>query len=307
MIEKVFTADLHTHLLEKNTKPEDYWKYAKKRKLDAIAMTEHAEFRPEKAFEIAKKTKPKNILLIPGIELNTDIGHVLVYAENERVFQIPELRKKGIEIEKVIEIGKENKLLVSIAHPWGFSHDSAAYIFGEKKLEKLVEENSIGVEAFNGMIGQLAYFVYNSKWVSRPRNFFEKLETNKIAKKIRISKIGEKARKKIDSKSMEIVERTRKAIELGEKAGFITAGSDAHSAVRIGAGIIKMRLPEQQDNTSFLKALREKKNIEWAGPLIKEKKDSIEIVQLPRKKMEALQALKYAAKTKLHRKVQVKE
>ena len=302
MAKKIFTIDLHSHLLEKHTKPKEYWKFVKKHGIDIIAITEHAEFKPEKAFEELKKTKPKNMLLIPGMEINSSIGHVLVYAKDERVFDFPEFKKKGIEIEKIIEIAKKEGFVLSIAHPWGFSYDSAAYIMGPKALEKLVKEKEIGIEAFNGMLGQLGDFVYSSRWVSRPMNFFEKLEKNRIARKIKISKLGEKARKKIDKKSREIIERTAKNLELGEISAFVTAGSDAHSAGRLGAGIIRMNLEENIDNEKFLKALKERKGIEWIGPLVKKKKEHWEVIKLPRKKVEALQAFKYAAKTYLWKK-----
>ena len=307
MSERLFTADLHTHLLEKKTKPRDYWKSVKARKIDIVAITEHAECKPRKAFEMLEKTKPKNVLLVPGIEINSEIGHVLVYGKDESVFEQEEFFKKNARIKEIIQIAEKNNFLLSISHPWGLSYDSAAFIMGEKKLEKLVRENRIGVEAFNGMMGQLSYFVYKSNWVKKPLNFFERLENNRVAKKIRLSKIGKKAREKISEKSLEIIERTAKPIALGNKASFITAGSDAHSAARIGAGIIKIRLPEKTGIEEFLSALEQKKGIEWIGPLVKQKNGSMEIVKLPRKKIEALQAFKYAAKRYIMKKAGVRQ
>ena len=110
MPEKIFTIDLHTHLLEKKIKPKEYWQNVLAKKIDVVGITEHAEFRPQKAFEMLLETKPKNVLLIPGIELNSSIGHTLVYGKN--VFDFPEFLEKGIEIKKVIETAKKNGLLV---------------------------------------------------------------------------------------------------------------------------------------------------------------------------------------------------
>jgi hypothetical protein len=307
MAEKLFIVDLHTHLLEKKVKPKDYWAYVLARKINVVAITEHAEFKPWKAFEALLETKPKNVLLIPGIEINSSIGHVLVYAKDRHIFDFSELLEKGVEIEKIVSIANRNGFFVSIAHPWGFSYDSAAFIAGEMRLEKIVLKNKIGVEAFNGMVGQVGNFVYNTNWVKKPLNFFEKLENNRVAKKIRLSKIGENARKKIDEKSREVIERTAKPIMLGNKASFITAGSDAHYATRIGAGVMKMRLEESIDNEKFLDCLAQKKNIEWIGPLTMEKNGKTEFVKLPKKKVEALQALKYAAKTWIIKKTRLKE
>ena len=71
------TIDLHTHLLEKEVNPASYWKAAKEKKLDAVAITEHVYENPEKAYNLLLEKKPKGILLIPGMELGTDIGHVV--------------------------------------------------------------------------------------------------------------------------------------------------------------------------------------------------------------------------------------
>lgn len=297
---KTLNADLHTHAIEKDTKASAYWKRVLEIGLDAVAITEHAEHNPKEAYERIAAEKPEGVLLIPGIELKTSIGHVIAYGKDEGIYEIPELLEIGLPIERAIEIAKENGLLLSIAHPWGFSHDSAAYLIGRKKLEQIVERNYIGVETYDGMIGSLYRYVMESGWIKKPLKFFSFLERNRVARRIAIGKIGAKMRKKIDAKSSELVNRCVAPIELGEKAAFITAGSDAHSAERIGCGMIRLRVNETGEITNefLLSALQDKRNVIWAGPLMKELKENIyEPAVEPLHRKEILQGLKYATKS----------
>ncbi len=300
MMQKTLSADLHTHAIEKDTKASAYWKRVLEIGLDAVAITEHAEHNPKEAYGRIAAEKPEGVLLIPGIELKTSIGHVIAYCESARIYEIAELLEIDLPIERAIEIARENGLLLSIAHPWGFSHDSAAYLIGRKKLEQIVERNYIGVETYDGMIGSLYRYVMDSGWIKRPLKFFSFLERNRVARRIAIGKLGAAMRKKIDAKSSELVNRCVAPIELGEKARFITAGSDAQSAERIGCGVIRIRADGigEITNGSFLKLLQDKGNVVWAGPLMKELKDNIyEPAVEPLHRKEILQGLKYATKS----------
>jgi len=290
------TFDLHTHLFEKEIHPEVYWKWVKKKKIDVIAITEHIEEKPKMAFELLMEKKPSNIVLLPGVELNTSIGHVLAIGKDAGIYGIKEFMQKGLDMKRAIELAKEHNVLLSISHPWGFSYDSASYIIGEKKLEKIVEKGCIGVEAFNGMMGSVGNFVYGTNWVRKPLNFFDFLEKNRVARKTRLSKIGKKLRKKIDKKSREVIERCAKPIELGEKAAFITAGSDAHSASRIGSGIMKIESNEKKvDAAKALELIAKKQNVVWAGPFVEERADgSYKVVKESPNKMEVIAGFRYA-------------
>lgn len=265
------SMDLHTHLLERKVKPRHYWEAVLEKGLDVVAITEHAELKPRLAFERLATTKPENVVLIPGMELETSAGHVLAYGKNEEIFEIPELQKKGIHIKRVLELAKQNGLLLSFAHPWGFSKDSSYYKLGLKKLTKVIRDNGLGVEVFNGMIWSLSEFVYSSDWIRKPINFFDFLEKNIVSRKIRLSVLGAKARKKLSTKAWEVVTRNAYAIELGKHARFITAGSDAHNADRIGSGILMMRVDWPCDNVEkALQVLQEKERVVWSGPFVVE-------------------------------------
>ncbi|MDP6670276.1 MAG: PHP domain-containing protein [archaeon] len=296
----ILTIDLHTHLLEMGVKPNDYWKQVKERGLNAVAITEHVEEDPVLAYYKLVGRKPKDVLLIPGMELNTNIGHVVALGSSPKIYEEPGFLKVGLDIEKALRLAKKHGVLLSISHPWGFSHDSAAYIIGERQLEKFVEANEIGVETFNGMIGHIENFVFGTNWVKRPLNFFDFLEKNKVAKKTRLDKIGTRLKETLGSKSKEAIERCVKPVELGKKAAFVTAGSDAHYPNRIGSGILKLSVDaEKIDNRTLLDALSKKDNVVWSGPGVTETIDGdFKLVSGPPSKKEVILGLKYAAISK---------
>jgi histidinol phosphatase-like PHP family hydrolase len=295
------SMDLHTHLNEHKVKPELYWEAVLSKGLDAIAITEHADCKPKNAFEKLEATKPEGVVLIPGIELNTNAGHVLAYGKNSELFEIKELLKKDLNINLAIELAKQNDFLLSFSHPWGFSQDSAFYKIGLKKLSRIVKENDVGIEVFNGMIWQLGEFVYSSDWIRKPINFFDFLEKNIVSRKIKLSVLGAKAKKQLSTKAWEVVTRNAYAIELGKCASFVTAGSDAHSADRIGSGILRLKVEENwQDIDSLFSMLHEKNRIVWSGPFVVETAPgNFEKISRPLREGEILSGLRYATAKKI--------
>jgi len=294
-MEEILTFDLHTHLNEKKYKARDYWKQVVGIGLDGVAITEHADFRPKEAYEEIFNEKPEDKLLIAGIEINSDKGHVLAYSHSPEIYEIEEFLKKDVPIEDVIKAGRENNVMVCLSHPMGFSKDSVGFFLNMAEVEELIRKEKLGVEVYNGMIGHLSNFVYDSAWIRKPRNFLAFLEKNIVARKMRLSKVGSKLGGKIDKKSLEVVNRCASAIELGNIADFVVAGSDAHSAERIGSGILKIKYRKDEiDEQKLLQALRNKDNVVWSGPLIMETKDGVyEKLEDPLKKMEIVQGLRY--------------
>ncbi len=295
-MDNTFSFDLHTHLNEKKFKADAYWKRVLEIGLDGTAITEHADFRPKEAYEELLAKKPKGVLLIPGIEINSDKGHILAYSHSPEIYEIDEFMQKDVPLEDVINLGKENNVMICISHPMGFSKDSLGFFFNVKEVEDLIIENKLGVEVYNGMIGHLSNFIYDSAWIRKPRNFLAFLEKNIISRKIRLSKIGSKLGEKLDNKSLEVVNRCASAIELGNIAEFVVAGSDAHSADRIGSGMIKIRHRDMElDEKELLSSLKNKQNIVWSGPLVRETSPGVfEKIEDPLKKVEIVQGLRYA-------------
>jgi len=302
----LLTIDFHTHLLEKGVFAASYWKAVKSNKLNAVAITEHADESPEKAYRLLLEKKPKNVLLLPGLELNTSAGHVLAFAKNDDIYRIESLFKKNLPIKNAIKTAEAEELLLSIAHPWGLSYDSAAYLLGEKKLLALVEKEKIGVEAFNGMFGNVGSFFYATNWVKKPINFFDFLEKSRLGKKTRLSKLASKGKQKIDKKGRELLERCSKPYQLAAKAKFATAGSDAHKPSRIGTGITKLQVKDKSLQ-SVLEAVENKKNVKWLGPFVRETSKGYAVDKTSIQKTELLSGLQYAAKRAIMKKVSRKK
>lgn len=303
----IVNADLHTHLLEKGERPERYWGAVKTKGLDAVAITEHADKRPERAYKALLESRSKAVVLVPGIELNTSIGHVLAFGRDEGIYSIERLYRKKLPIGEAVEIAKREGLVLSVAHPWGFSYDSAAFIAGEKRLERLVKGKGLGVEAYNGMFGNASSYFYSSSWIKKPMNFFDFLEKSRLGRKTRLSRLGKRARSKLDRKGRELIERCTKPMELGEKAGFVTAGSDAHSADRIGAGIMKVKVRGKVNAGKLLEAVQEKGNVMWAGPYVRETKQGNFVAdKASLGKKELLQGLRYATKRAIVKRIRRK-
>ena len=298
--------DFHTHLLEKGVKPKAYWKAVKARKLGAIAITEHSYEKPGLAYEMLFEEKPKGIALIPGMEITSEAGHMLVLGKDQGIYDLEKLFGKKVLVKDALELAKKHGFVLSISHPWGFSNDSAAFILGEKKLNALVEKKKIGVEAFNGMFGNIGSFFYSTNWVKKPMNFFDFLEKSRIGRKTRLSRLGAKGKEKLDRKGREIIERGIKPFELAQKAAFITAGSDAHSPQAIGSGIVKLEVKGKAVPEGILEALQDKGNVKWAGPYIRETKQGIAFDRITFRKKDVLSGIKYAAKSKIVGKVRGK-
>lgn len=305
MVEAIASADLHTHLLEKREKAEKYWRAVENAGLDVVAITEHVECNPKKAFQVLEEKKPESVLLIPGIELFTDIGHVLAFWESSELFEIPEFSSIGIEMKKVVEIAKSEGIALSIAHPWGFNYDSAYYLGGMPRLRKYAKFEGVGIEAYNAMIASVAEFAFKSPWIKRPARLFNYLEGNRIARKTGIARLSSVLKKKLDKKTSDLIARNLNAMEFGEEAEFITAGSDAHYADKIGTGILKLKVEnEKLSEKSFLKALREKENAVWAGPKVEEvSKGVFEREKLKFRRSEILSGLGYATKKAVKNKI----
>lgn len=293
---RIYTIDFHTHLLEKGMKANDYWKGVARAGLDGVAITEHADCGAKEAYEKLLETKPSGIVLIPGVEVNSNAGHILVYGKNASLYNVKELFEDKVDFEKLIRAVKREGLMLCVAHPWGFGYDSAAYLYGARKLEDIIKGEGLGVEVYNGMIGHLNNFIYESGWIKRPINFCDFLEKNRIARKTGLDKLGGRVKGELNKKTREVIIRCASALELGELGSFITAGSDAHSAERIGAGILKFKSEDEDlDVSGVLDALYDKDNIIWSGPLVKEVKEGVyERVEDPISKKEMVQGVRYA-------------
>ncbi|MFA5357604.1 MAG: PHP-associated domain-containing protein [archaeon] len=290
-------ADMHTHLLEKRVSPKKWWKLVKARKLSVVAITEHGEKKPKKAYLKLLKARPKqmrNMLLIPGMEAKTNAGHVLVYGQDASIYEIKKLQEKNVPLKKVLEIAKCNNLTVSLSHPYGYKLDSACEIIGEKKVKQLLARNMIGIEYYNGMLGSANDFIFRTEWVRKLYNFFDFAEKNRVAKKLRIAKRSGRTKRKLEKISKETIERVQKPILLSRSAKFITVGSDAHYPKNIGSAVIELK-KRPKDAAEFLKMIRNRETL-LAGPNFYSQNPVDEL-----KKKELFEGLKYVAESRVGR------
>ncbi len=82
--------DLHTHSLpwsdDSKLELPDLVEQSKKAGLDGICLTEHDWFRDRE--ELAELSRKHDILLLPGVEINTEEGHFLVFGITKYSFGI---------------------------------------------------------------------------------------------------------------------------------------------------------------------------------------------------------------------------
>ncbi len=288
-------ADLHTHLNEKKIKPINWWKAAKEKKLSIVAITEHSNYKPKEAYLKLKKIQPKEIMLIAGMEAKTSAGDLLIFAEDERLYDFLELQKKDINIEKALTIIKENNLLVSFPHPYGYKTDSACEVIGEEKTKQLMKKFGVGVEYYNGMLASANELLFGRKFVKGIYGALDFVGTNKATKALLIDKTTNYPQKKIEKLAVSTLEKVRKGMLLGEEAQFITVGSDAHYPNAIGTAIIEMKRKPKNEK-DFLNMIKNKE-ILWKGPNIYSK-NPVDIIG----KKEMIEGLTYLAKKNVFKK-----
>ncbi|MDY6912235.1 MAG: PHP domain-containing protein [Chloroflexota bacterium] len=105
--------DLHTHTHpfsdDSRVSPDELISKAKTAGLDGICLTEHEHFWEEG--EIEKLRTKHDFLVLPGVELNAEIGHVLVFGLHQYLFGMHHL---DFVRQKVDEAGG----IIILAHPY---------------------------------------------------------------------------------------------------------------------------------------------------------------------------------------------
>lgn len=238
------TLDLNTKLLKMKQSPKKYWSFVIKNGLLGTAITEHSDNDPKKAYFELLKHKPKNKILIPGMTVSTDSGDVIIYSVTEDIYNYGLLYESGISIKRVCDFCKKKGFLISIAHPFGLISNSATYKMGLDKLEKFIKKNEIGVETYNGMIGYISYYMYDSFFIRKLRQILDFFEVHEFFNALGLKNFSFNLNKKLDQKSYDVVYKFASAIKLGKIAKFVTAGSGTDYVQRIGSGILIMELPK---------------------------------------------------------------
>ncbi|OUJ18983.1 Metal-dependent phosphoesterase (PHP family) [Methanonatronarchaeum thermophilum] len=131
---------------------EEIIESAEKQELDAIAITDHD--RIEGNLEGQKLCENKDLIVIPGVEVTTKDGHLIVLGINETI-------EPGLSVEKTIEIAKKENAFIIVPHLFHrYRHGIG------KKIDKLKDK----VDAIE---------VYNSRYVTGIANARAKRYTKK--------------------------------------------------------------------------------------------------------------------------------
>ncbi len=126
-------ADLHVHTTYSKDSlitPKDLVYYAKKRGLNAVAVTDHNTL--EGSYKIAKETK--DFLIIPGMEVSSSDGHIVA-------LNVSELVPRGLSAEVTVDrIHKAGGVAIA-CHP---------FVFFKGSLKGKVCNTFDAIEVING-------------------------------------------------------------------------------------------------------------------------------------------------------------
>jgi predicted metal-dependent phosphoesterase TrpH len=136
--------DLHVHTIfskDSLIKPEDAVKIALKKGLDGLAICDHNTL---KAYRILKKKRFKDIIIIPGVEIETHIGEVM------GLFIEEEIKTKNNNFFTIVNKIKDNNGLVVIPHPFDFlrSNHLKLNLLNDNIIKKYID----GIEIMNSRI-----------------------------------------------------------------------------------------------------------------------------------------------------------
>ena len=130
----ILTLDLHVHSdasFDGRLKPAEIIEAARAAGLDGVAICDHDTFPDLSGVDV-----PEDFLLIPGVEISTDLGHILGL-----LYDVPpELPKNRSAVDAIDAIHAAGGLAV-LAHPFQHSRD-------EERLTPLIGTLD-GVEVFN--------------------------------------------------------------------------------------------------------------------------------------------------------------
>jgi len=133
-------ADLHVHTTFSDgfSSPQEVVKTAIEKNIDCLCITDHHETKG--AIEAMRFGFDKDILIIPGIEVTTKLGHILG-------INVKKVIPGGLSPEETIkEIRRQGGIAV-IAHPFDWPIED--FVGGGKKILDISPD---GVEVFNASV-----------------------------------------------------------------------------------------------------------------------------------------------------------
>jgi len=149
--ELIIKADLHIHTTysDGSGTPYEVIKYAIRKGLDVIAVTDHNTFRGAlEALRILRGKKLSRPYIIIGNEVRTSVGDVIVLCDEA----LQELEgREGINIYVLYDIAKSNNCFTFPAHPYDISR------VGIGDYIKVLKWDAI--EIFNAMSNPLSNYM----------------------------------------------------------------------------------------------------------------------------------------------------
>jgi len=138
--------DLHTHSLpysyDSDLTPSEVVELCKQAGLDGVCLTEHDEFWEKQ--DLIKLGREHDLLVLPGVELSTDIGHILVFGVDSYAFGMH-------RAEFVREVVNREGGFMILAHPY---REKSTHLIFKSSLEELhlnaAFELVDALEYFNG-------------------------------------------------------------------------------------------------------------------------------------------------------------
>lgn len=143
--------DLHCHTWplsdDSMLSPDELIDEVKQKGLDGLCLTEH-DFPWEKE-RMRELQRRHNFLLLPGIEVNTEEGHILAYGIHRYVYGM----HRSTELARIV--GSEGGALIA-AHPyrrhlpWHLADESTCERALERALRTPGYQLCVGLEVING-------------------------------------------------------------------------------------------------------------------------------------------------------------
>jgi predicted metal-dependent phosphoesterase TrpH len=150
---QTFRIDLHVHSIysgESLADPRDILEAALEKGLDGICITEHESMYASRPFEELRKDYP-SLVILRGVELSTDAGHMLVYGIDDTEWNDWGKYKMCNGQELIDRVRKLGGIAIP-AHPWQVMESSGS----QEGLQFTVDEritalsNLAAIEVCNG-------------------------------------------------------------------------------------------------------------------------------------------------------------
>ena len=124
-------VDLHTHSelsFDGRDSVEDLLERASLVGLDAIAITDHDEI--DASLEAERKSSKYDVIAIPGMEVTSDVGHVLAIGIREHV-------DKGLSFEETVERIRGLGGVAIVPHPFQKTRHGVGVKISDERLSKI--------------------------------------------------------------------------------------------------------------------------------------------------------------------------